>query len=68
MPEAAALLHPREIWFSHLHEMGHCIPSPWRPVDFVEVGWDKEQIEKRGDKVLCRYPIWGEKFVIDYDE
>ena len=68
VPEAAELLHPREIWFSHLHEMGHCIPSPWRPVDFVEVGWDKEQIEKRGDKVLCRYPIWGEKFVIDYDE
>ena len=64
VPEAAGLLRPREIWFSHMLEMGHCAPSIWRPVDYAEVYWDRDEIVKRGYDTKCRYPFWGEKFYI----
>ena len=64
VPEAAPLIKPREIWFSHLLEMGHCFPSIWRPVEYAEGHKDARFIKKRGDKIKFRHPLWGEKFLI----
>ena len=64
VPDAAALIKPGEIWFSHLLEMGHCFPSIWRPVEYAEGYRDAKFIRERGDKTGFRHPLWGEKFVI----
>ncbi len=64
VPEAAKLLSPREIWFSHLLEMGHCKPGIYRPVDWCAAYLDMEMMKKQGIEVSCRCPMWGEKIVI----
>lgn len=64
VPEAATLIKPGAIWFSHMREMAHCKPSRWRPIEYAEGHLDAEIIKKRDDKINFRYPLWGEKIVI----
>ena len=64
VPEAAKSLYPREIWFSHLLEMGHCKPGIYRPVDWSAAYSDMEMMKKQGIEVSCRCPMWGEKIVL----
>ena len=64
VPQAARLLKPGAIWFSHLLEMGHCQPCPWRPIEYAESHQDAEIIKQRGDNISFRFPLWGEKIMI----
>jgi len=65
VPEAAKHLLPKEIWFSHLLEMGHCKPSIYRPIDWITFYCDQAVIQKQNPEIFCRAPMWGEKIVVE---
>lgn len=58
----AEKIKPDWVFFSHLLEMGHCQPSPYRPVSFKELqDRDIPGCTKLG--VRCAIPLLGEKIV-----
>ena len=64
VPEAAAQFHPRAIFFSHLLEMGHCKPGPYRPIAFADAYQDIRAMARRQLAVRSFLPLWGERFVL----
>ena len=64
VPEAAAQFHPRAIFFSHLLEMGHCKPGPYRPIAFADAYQDIRAMARRQLAVRSFLPLWGEHFVL----
>ena len=65
IPEAAKRIKPREIWFSHLWEMGHCYPSQWRPVAIGDVRRIAGEVAEVAPGVKFRTPVWGEKIHVE---
>lgn len=62
VPTAVRKFRPCWTFFSHMQEMGHCQPCPWRPVNFRELEeYDIPFIAREGLHSLI--PLWGEKIV-----
>lgn len=64
IPEAAQHVRPREIWFSHLWEMGHCPPSQWRPVALGDVRFIGTKVKDVAPDIKLCTPLWGERIRI----
>lgn len=56
----ADILSPKQIWFSHLWEMGHCLNTEMRTVDAWEAEDDIAIIHKKHPQIIGKIPYWGE--------
>ncbi len=65
VPDVAKRLRPREIWFSHLWEMGHCPPSKYRPVAVGDFRIRGAATVNATPGVVLRMPLWGEKIHLE---
>lgn len=64
VPEAALVLNPQSIFFSHLLELGHCKPGRWNPIPFSDAHFDAKRIAKKQPHIQSVRPLWGELFIL----
>ncbi len=62
--EGVRRFKPKQVFISHLLEMGHCPPSPWNPIPFDDAHEDEEKIREDGIDCEIRIPFWGEKIML----